>query len=220
MTAVVAQASWAWIPEHADEILQRTLQHLQLTFIPVGIGLVISLVLAVVAIRNERLYGPITRTTGVLYTIPSVALFPLLLPYTGLGTDTAVIVLTAYTLLILVRNIVAGLEGVPDDVLEAAEGMGYAPARRFLEIDLPLALPVIIAGIRITVVTTIGLVTITGLIGLGGLGFFIFSGFTSNFFIPELTVGAVGPLLLALAFDGLLNGLERLLTPWSRRAAA
>lgn len=220
---ILAQTSggirWSWIPDHLDDIWIRTIEHLQLTSISVAVGFVISMVLSVVAVRYRRAYGPITATAGVMFTIPSIALFPLLVPYTGLGFLTAVIGLTLYTLLILVRNIVAGLDGVPDEVKEAATGMGYTRNRMFLEIELPLALPVIIAGLRIATVTTIGLVTITGLIGLGGLGFFIFDGL-SSLFIPKLVVGALLPTLMAMLVDGALLLLERSLTPWSQRAVA
>ena len=132
--------------------------------------LVIALPLALLSVRYRRLYGPVLAITGVLYTIPSLALFALLLPLTGLSRTTALIPLTAYTLLILVRNTVTGLDGVPPDVKDAATGMGYSPSRRLLRVELPLALPAIIAGIRIATVTTIGLVTVTALIGQGGLG--------------------------------------------------
>lgn len=221
---IVAQASgsirWSWINDHWDDIGARTVEHLQLTGLAMLFGLLLSMLLAVVAIRRRSLYSPIASVTAVLFTIPSIALIPLLVPFTGIGTATAVIPLVLYTLLILVRNIVAGLDGVPRDVLEAADGMGYGRTRRFLEIELPLAAPVILAGVRIATVTTIGLVTITGLIGLGGLGYFIFDGLQSNLFIPKLAVGAVGPLLMALVAEAALHGLERAVTPWARRGAA
>lgn len=219
---VVAQAGgspirWSWIPEHADDILDLTLAHLRLTLLSVAIGLVVSLALAVAATRHRRIHAPITSVTGVLYTVPSIALFPLLVPFTGLRDRTAVLALVLYTLLILFRNTVAGLEGVPDDVRESAVGMGYTRNRLLLEIELPLALPVIVAGVRIATVTTVGLATIAALIGTDSLGFFIFDGFQSNMFVPKLVVGAVMPMLLALGLDALLLGLQRLLTPWARR---
>lgn len=223
MTTLLAQAGddpirWGWIVDNLDDIWEKTLSHLQLTLISVGIGLVISLGLAIVASRHRRVYGPITSITGVLYTIPSIALFPLLIPFTGLRDRTAILALVLYTLLILFRNTVAGLDGVPEDVRESAIGMGYTRNRLFLEIELPLAMPVIIAGLRIATVTTVGLATIAALIGTDSLGFFIFDGFQSNMFVPKLVVGAVVPMLLAMALDGLLLLLERALTPWSRRA--
>ncbi len=225
MNVLLAQAgdtpiNWGWIPDHLDDIWDKTLSHLQLTLISVGIGLAISMMLAVLASRNRRLYGPITSVTGVLYTVPSIALFPLLIPFTGLRDRTAVIALVMYTLLILFRNTVAGLDGVPEDVRESALGMGYTRNRLFLEIELPLALPVIIAGLRIATVTTVGLATIAALIGTDSLGFFIFDGFQSNMFVPKLVVGALMPMVLAMVLDGLLLVAERMLTPWSRRAGS
>lgn len=209
-----------WLSRNSDAILRRGLEHLQLTALPIGFGLVLSVALAVVAMRYRWAYRPITITTGIVFTIPSIALFPILRPYFGLTTTTAVIGLTLYTLLFLFRNIIAGLEGVPADVVEAAEGQGYARSRLFLEVQLPLALPVVIAGIRIATVTTIGLVTITGLIGYGGFGFFIFDGLRSNLYLPKLLVGALAPMALALLADALLLAVQRALTPWSRRSTA
>ena len=221
--AWVAQSSVSaaeWLGRNTDAIVRRGVEHLQLTGLAIGFGLLISVVLAIVALRFRWAYRPITVTTGVVFTIPSIALFPILHPYLGLTVTTAVTGLTLYTLLFLFRNIIVGLEGVPADVVEAAEGQGYASGRLFLEVQLPLALPVIIAGVRIATVTTIGLVTITGLIGFGGFGFFIFDGLRSNLYLPKLLVGALAPMVLALVADGLLLALERALTPWSRRSAA
>ncbi len=220
MSPWVAQGAPAgeWLSRNSDAIVRRGVEHLQLTGISIALGLAISIVLAVVALRYRWTYRPITVTTGIVFTIPSIALFPILRPYFGLTATTAIIGLTLYTLLFLVRNIIVGLEGVPADVVEAAEGQGYAPTRLFVEVQLPLALPVIIAGIRIATVTTIGLVTITGLIGYGGFGFFIFDGLRSNLYLPKLLVGALAPMVLALVADALLLLLERALTPWSRRA--
>jgi osmoprotectant transport system permease protein len=222
VTALLAQTSggirWSWITGNLDDIWEATLEHLQLTAIAMVVGFAIAMVLSVAAMRYRRLYGPITATTGVIFTIPSFALFLVLAPFTGLTVLTAEIGLVLYTLLVLVRNTVAGLDGVPEDVKEAARGMGYTRNRLFLEVELPLALPVIIAGLRIATVTTVGLVTITALITFGGLGRFIIDGFQQSWFIPKLVVGAVGPTILAIALDGLLLLLQRALTPWSRRA--
>jgi osmoprotectant transport system permease protein len=209
-----------WLRQNADAIVRRGVEHLQLTGISIALGLVISVVLSVIALRYRRAYRPITLATGIVFTIPSIALFPILRPYFGLTATTAIVGLTLYTLLFLVRNIIVGIEGVPAEVVEAAEGQGYARNRLFLEVQLPLALPVIIAGVRIATVTTIGLVTITGLIGYGGFGFFIFDGLRSNLYLPKLLVGALAPMVMALVADGLLQLLERALTPWSRRSAA
>lgn len=210
---------WGWIADHLDEIGRRTAEHLQLTGIAVGAGFVIAMAFALVAIRYRRAYGPITWVAGVLYTIPSLALFALLIPLTGLSTLTAEIGLVSYTLLILVRNIVAGIDGVPHSVREAAVAMGYRRARLLLEIELPLALPVIIAGLRIATVTTVGLVTVTALIGQGGYGFLIADGLR-RFFNTPLLVGATLSVAMAIALDALLVVIERALSPWARKKAA
>lgn len=209
-----------WLSQNSEVIVRRGLEHLQLTGISIALGLLVSVVLSIVALRYRRTYRPITLTAGIIFTIPSIALFPILRPYFGLTATTAVIGLTLYTLLFLIRNIIVGIEGVPADVIEAAEGQGYARNRLFLEVQLPLALPVILAGVRIATVTTIGLVTITGLIGYGGFGFFIFDGLRSNLYLPKLLVGALAPMVLALLADGLLQLLERALSPWMRRGAS
>jgi osmoprotectant transport system permease protein len=211
--------AWDWISQNTDVIVRRGIEHLSLTAWAIGLGLIISIVLSVIALRYERMTTPITTVAGLVFTIPSIALFPVLRPYTGLTATTAIIGLTLYTLLFLVRNIMVGIQGVPAEVVEAAEGQGYARNRLFLEVQLPLALPVIIAGVRIATVTTIGLVTITGLIGYGGFGFFIFDGLRSNLYVPKLLVGALAPMVMALVADGALQVLERALTPWSRRSA-
>jgi osmoprotectant transport system permease protein len=210
---------WGWIWDHLDEIRTQTVEHFILTGIAVGIGFAISMGLSIVALRFRRTYGPVTWVTGVLYTIPSLALFAFLVPYTGLSTLTAEIGLVSYTLLILVRNIVAGIDGVSPAVREAAVGMGYSRARLFLEIELPLALPVIVAGLRIATITVVGLVTVTAIIGQGGLGLFILDGLRRDFYTP-LIVGSVLSVALAVVIDVALAGLERLLSPWSRSGVA
>jgi osmoprotectant transport system permease protein len=206
---------WPWVQDHTDEIRQRLVEHIELTVLAVLFGLMIALPLALLSVRYRRLYGPVLAITGVLYTIPSLALFALLLPLTGLSRTTALIPLTAYTLLILVRNTVTGLDGVPADVKDAALGMGYSRTRQILQIDLPLALPAVIAGIRIATVTTIGLVAITALIGQGGLGALMLDGLQRAFRTP-LTVGVVLSLALAVVADLLLVLAQRLATPWAR----
>jgi osmoprotectant transport system permease protein len=207
---------WDWVRDHGDDILAATRQHVELTLIAVAIGLLISVPLGLAARHWRRSAGPILGLTGVLFTIPSLALFALLVPLTGLSRTTAEVGLVGYTLLILVRNIVAGLDGVPEDVREAARAMGFRPRAQLLKVELPLALPVIVAGIRIATVTTIGLVTVTGLIGQGGLGAFIIEGINRDFRTP-LVVGSVLSIALAVVADVALAGAARLLSPWSRR---
>lgn len=208
---------WDWIAGHLDEIGQRLLEHVELTAIAVGVGFVIAFGLALLIIRRPRLEAPVTFATGTLYTIPSLALFALLIPYTGLSILTAEIGLVSYTLLILIRNIVRGIRGVPADVREAAIGMGYTPRDRLWRVEVPLALAVIIAGVRVATISTIGLVTVTALIGQGGFGFFILIGI-QRFFSTELIVGAVCSVALAICADGLLVLLQHRLTPWTRSA--
>jgi osmoprotectant transport system permease protein len=211
---------WAWMADHLDELAFRTLQHLYLTAIAVVAGFAISFVLAVWSVRRRAVYPPIAALAGVLYTIPSLALFAALVPVTGLRSIvTAEFPLVAYTLLIFIRNIVSGFDAVPRDVLEAADGMGYTPRRRLWLVELPLALPLVIAGIRLATVSTIGLVTITGILGdgLGGLGFFIFEAYRHTF-LTETLFGAIPLMLLAVVADVILVRVQRRLTPWSRPA--
>ncbi|MEA2717018.1 MAG: osmoprotectant transport system permease protein [Actinomycetota bacterium] len=210
---------WDWVGRHLDDIAAATRQHVMLTLIAVGLGLVLSFPLALLARRWHWLRSPILSLTGILYTIPSLALFAMLVPVTGLSRTTSEIGLIGYTLLILVRNILVGLDGVPDDVRESAQGMGFGPGRQLLRIELPLAAPVIFAGVRIATVTTIGLVTVTALIGQGGLGQLILDGLIRDFRTP-LVVGSVLSVALAVVADGFLAGVQRLLTPWARRTSA
>lgn len=190
-------------------------RHLLLTGIAVGVGLALSLALALVAWRRRRLIPLVTGTTGLLYTIPSLALFAFLVPFTGLTLLTAEIGLVSYTLLILVRNILAGLDAVPADVREAADGMGHTGVQRLLRVDLPLALPLALAGVRIATVTTVGLVTVTALIGEGGLGQVMLRAFNlQNWGLVYASVGLM--VALAVALDLAILGLGRALTPWTR----
>ena len=208
---------WSWVGDHLGDIGAAVREHLVLTAIAVALGLVIALPLAIVVHRWRAWTTPVFAVTGILYTIPSLALFAFLLPATGLSRTTAEIPLVSYTLLILVRNTATGLAGVSPDVREAAQGMGFGPAAQLLRVEMPLAVPAIIAGVRIATVTTIGLVTITALIGQGGLGQFILDGLNREFKTP-LVVGTVLSVALAVSADLLLLLLQRALTPWSRRA--
>lgn len=211
-----------WVANNLDRIGELLLEHIYLTAVAIGIGLVISLAFALLIRNRPRLYGPIISATGILYAIPSLALFALLTPITGLGTVlTAEIALVSYTLLILTRNMVEGLRSVPDDAIEAANGMGYTALQRLLRVELPLALPIIVAGIRIATVTTVGLVTVTALIGLGGLGYLIVTIGTTrgSFGLTSTLTGVVLAVGLAVLADVALLALQRALTPWARRRA-
>jgi osmoprotectant transport system permease protein len=212
--------NWDWVFAHLDLIRDRILQHLWLTFLAVAIGFLISFPLAIVAHRRRRLYSPIAWVTGLLYTIPSLALFSLLLPFTGLSTLTAEIGLVSYTLLILIRNIVTGLAGVPGDVKDAARGMGYTDRQILWRVEMPLALPAIVAGTRIASVTIIGLVTVTALIGKGGLGFLMLAGFRRLYPDIAILVGVMLSVALAVTVDALLLRGQRVLSPWARAARA
>jgi osmoprotectant transport system permease protein len=211
---------WAWIGDHVDELLAKAVQHLYLTVISVAIGFAISFGLAIWSVRRRRVYGPLTLFTGILYTIPSLFLFPILVPITGLTALTAIIPLVLYSLLIFLRNIVAGFDSVPRDVLESADGMGYTTGSRFWSVELPLAIPLVVAGIRLATVSTIGLVTISGVLGdaYGGLGFFIFEGWR-RVFPTEIFAGAFLTIVLAVTIDLLLVVAQRQATPWSRAGA-
>jgi osmoprotectant transport system permease protein len=209
---------WSWVSGHVDVITAALVQHIELTVIAVGVGLLIAVPLGLVAWRSRVFRGPIFSLTGILYTIPSLALFSALVPFTGFSILTAEIGLVSYTLLILIRNIVVGLNSVPDDVREAARGMGYRPFAELVRIDLPLAIPAIVGGMRIATVTTIGLVTVTALIGEGGLGSLIYDGLLRDFKTP-LVVGTVLSVALAFVADLGLAGTQRLITPWSRGRA-
>lgn len=208
---------WDYVRRHTDDIGRALVQHVELTVVAVAIGLVASIPFALVARRYRRAHTSIFAVLGVLYTIPSVALFSMLGPFTGFTTvRTAEIALVCYTLLIFVRNIVVGLDGVPEEVREAARGMGYRPWQLLTRVELPLALPSILAGVRVATVSTVGLVTVAALIGQGGLGQLIQDGLQRKFSTP-LMVGAVLSVALALAADLLLLLVQRLATPWRRR---
>jgi osmoprotectant transport system permease protein len=209
-----------WIAGHLDSIGQRIVQHLQLTVVPLVLGILISLVLAIWAVRQPRVYAPITAVTGLLYTIPSLAAFAVLRPIFGLSLLTALIPLTTYTLLILVRNFAAGFTSVPAEILEAAEGMGYTRRQRLFRVELPLAVPLMIAGVRLASVTTIGLATIAAVLGdaFGGLGQLITEGI-QNFFPTKYLLGAALSVLLAFAADFLFVRVERFVTPWAHARA-
>lgn len=209
---------WDWVGRNLDDIGAALRQHVQLTAITVAIGLLVSIPLALLARRHRVLQGSILAASGVLYTIPSIALLFLLGPLTGFTSLLTVeIVLVSYTLLILIRNTVTGLESVGPDVRDAARGMGYSDRQLLWRVEMPLALPGIVAGVRIATVTTIGLVTIAALLTQGGLGGLILDGISRDFSTP-LMVGSLLSIALAVVADLLLLGAQRLVTPWSRAA--
>ncbi len=205
-----------WALTHLDDIGRATWEHAILVSVSVSLAFLISFAVAIWASRQPRVYPPIMGITALLYTIPSLALFALLIPLVGLGRVPAIIGLVAYSLLILIRNIATGLREVPADVVEAALGMGMSPWQLLLTIELPLAMPVIIAGLRIATVTVIGIATIAAYINAGGLGTLIFTGIAQDF-PAKIVVGAGLASAMAVGADAGLSRLERRLR--ARRAA-
>ena len=192
-------------------------QHIELTVIAVVVGLAIALVLGVLAHLWRPLRFPVLTLFGAFYTIPSIALFAILIPITGLSGTSAEIPLIGYNVLILVRNVMVGLDSVPADVLDAADGMGYRRFARLIGVEVPLALPAIFAGLRVAVVSTIGIVTITAVIGLGGLGQLILRGLIQDFRTPLVVATAIC-IVIALVSDVALAGVQRIVVPWVRNA--
>jgi len=205
-----------WVIDNLDQLARRIGEHMFVTVIAVTVGFVISFGLALLIRRFPRIYTPILAISGILYAIPSIALFVLFIPITGLSLLTAEIALVSYTLVILVRNMVTGLRGVPAEVLEAADGMGFSDRQRLWRVELPIALPVIVAGVRIATVTTIGLVTIATLIGMGGLGYLIVNVGVQRRFPTATITGVVIVVLLSMLVDLLLLAAQRRLTPWAK----
>jgi osmoprotectant transport system permease protein len=212
--------SWSYVTGNGPAIVGYLGEHVRLTVLAVLIGALIALPLALIGRRFRWLSAPLLGVSTIVYTIPSLALFALLFPLTGLSPTTVLIGLVAYSLVILLRSFLAGLASVPADVREAARGMGYGPARMFVAVELPLALPTFMAGLRIATVSTVALTTVGVLVGHGGLGQLIIGGFNANFYRAEIVTGSLLCVLLALVFDLLLAGVGRVLTPWSRAVRA
>jgi osmoprotectant transport system permease protein len=190
-------------------------QHLALSLSAVSIGLCLALMLGIVCARRPKLYAVVLTVTGMVFVIPSLALFAMLIPLLGLGAKPAVVGLTSYSLLILLRNVVTGLRGVPGDVLDAADGMGYSQWQRLVRIELPLALPLIVSGVRIAVVTVIGIATVAAFIDAGGLGTIILMGIDQSY-TEKILVGGALTSLLAMLFDLVLSRAENALLRWQR----
>lgn len=202
-----------WIANNLDRYLAPFWQHVYLSVIAVAAGFAIAFALAMVAHRRRWLVGPVVGVTGVLYTLPSIAVFFLLQPITGRGALTALIALTSYTLLIIFRNIMTGLDNVPAEAKDAGRGMGLTDRQLLHRVELPLALPEIIAGLRIAATSTVGLATLAFFAGAGGLGGEIFADIT---FKSNVVVAGVLCILLAVFFDLVLLGAQRVLVPWRR----
>ncbi|MEU3310260.1 ABC transporter permease [Nocardiopsis sp. NPDC055551] len=210
-----AVADWSHPGEPDRGILARLLEHMRLSYVSILIGLAIALPLGLACVRWRPVYPPVLTGVNVLYSVPSIALFFLMLPYTGFSDWTAIIPLALYTLVILLPNVVDGLRQVPEHVRQAAVAMGFGPLRRLVFVEVPVAVPVIIAGLRVASVATISMVSVASLVGLGGLGQLIVSeGFRRQFDAP-IVVGIVLTVALALVTDAVLVIAQRLLTPWA-----
>jgi osmoprotectant transport system permease protein len=212
--------SWAYLRTNADTIRTLAMEHLSFTVEAVALAVVVGVPLAVLAYWVRPLTGPILASAGVLYTIPSLALFAFIAPLLGPGRLTVLTGLVLYALLLVIRNTLTGLSQVPADVREAASAMGYSRSAQLLRVELPLALPGLLTGVRLATVSTVALVTVGVLVGKGGLGQLIIGGFRNNFYKAEITTGAVLCVVLAVLLDLLLVGVGRMLTPWRRGRSA
>ncbi|MDF9813906.1 ABC transporter permease [Streptomyces sp. SPB162] len=208
-----------YLRTRSHELTDATVQHLWITAVSVALGLLIAFPVALVARRWRPLAGPVLGLATVLYTVPSLAMFSLLLPVFGISPAVVVTGLVLYSLTILVRNIMAGLESVPEDVREAARGMGYGPLRLLFAVELPLSLPALMAGLRIATVSTVALTTVGAIINYGGLGNLIYTGIDTIFKAQVLTASVIC-VVIAIAADVLLLGVQWLLTPWARSRKA
>lgn len=212
--------SWTYLQDYWPELVAAGREHIALTVGSVILAVVSAVPLAILIRRVPRLSGPILGLSGVLYTIPSLALISLLWPVFGLSPWTVIIALAVYGLLVVLRNIVVGLQEVPGEVLDAATGMGLTDRQILLRVSIPLAMPTILAGIRIATVSTVGMVTIGALVGYGGFGTLILSGFQNNFWHAQIFTATMGCVLLAVLFESLLLVVQRFSVPWARNRAA
>lgn len=212
--------SWTYLQDYWPELVAAGREHIALTVGSVILAVVSAVPLAILIRRVPRLSGPILGLSGVLYTIPSLALISLLWPVFGLSPWTVIIALAVYGLLVVLRNIVVGLQEVPGEVLDAATGMGLTDRQILLRVSIPLAMPTILAGIRIATVSTVGMVTIGALVGYGGFGTLILSGFQNNFWHAQIFTATLGCVLLAVLFESLLLVVQRFSVPWARHRAA
>lgn len=208
-----------YLRTRGQELVDATAQHVLISTSAVGIAVLVALPLALLARGRKSAAGPVLGLTTVLYTVPTLAMYALLLPVFGISAAVVVCGLVLYSLTVLVRNMLTGLESVPADVREAARGMGYGPGRLLLTVELPLALPTVMAGVRIAMVSAISLTTVGAIVGHGGLGNLIYSGMNS-YFKAEVLTASVLCVVLAVVADVLLLGVQRLLTPWARARAA
>ncbi|MGH3664026.1 MAG: ABC transporter permease [Micromonosporaceae bacterium] len=206
--------SWDYVRDNSQILADAFLEHVQLTGVSVLIAMLIGIPLGILAYRVSWLAGPILSVSGILYTLPSLALFALLAPFTGITRTTVLVGLVAYGLLIIVRNTLTGLQQVPNDVRDAAAGMGYSRLAMLGRIELPLALPSIFTGLRIATVSTVAMVTVGVIVGYGGLGQLILEGFRNNEYRAQIATATILVVALGLVLDLLLAGCARLVTPW------
>lgn len=207
--------SWSYVQSNVDTLVAAGEQHIFITVAAMALSIAIAIPLAVIARTWRPLETPLLVTTGILYTIPSLAMIAALWPVFGLTATTVIIALAAYALLIILRNTLVGLEGVPETAVDSATGMGMSARRILWQVEVPLALPAILAGVRLATVSTVGLVTIGALVGYGGYGTLILNGFINNFYHAQIMTATILTVLLALLFDLLLQLLERFVTPWA-----
>jgi osmoprotectant transport system permease protein len=209
--------SWDYVQRNWGDISRALEQHASLTLQAVLIACAIALPLGMLAHLRPRLAAPVVGVSGVLYTVPSLALFTVLVPWTGIGRTPVLVGLVAYAMLVLVRNVLVGLGGVDESVRDAARGLGYGRLRLLLTVELPNALPTIVTGVRLATVTTVALVTVGVVVGYGGLGNLMFRGFRNNQYHAEILTATLLCLALALVLDLLLWLAGRAVTPWARR---
>jgi osmoprotectant transport system permease protein len=208
--------SWDYVTSHWEELLAAGREHVLLTVASVVLALLVAFPLAMLVRRYRVLLGPALSVAGVLYTIPSLALISLLWPVFGLSPLTVIVALAVYALLVVLRNTVVGLDAVDPDVVDAARGMGMDRRGILWRVEVPLALPAILAGVRIATVSTVGLVTIGALVGYGGFGSLILSGFQQNFWHAQILTATVACVLLAVLFEVALHWLQARSAPWAR----
>ena len=225
MSSTLADASnpwlsWTYVQNNWEELVAAGKEHVYLTVGAVVLAIALAIPLAMLVRKVPKLSGPVLGLSGVLYTIPSLALISLLWPVFGLSPWTVIIALAVYGLLVVLRNIVVGLDEVPAEVLDAANGMGLTTRQIATRVSIPLAMPTILAGIRIATVSTVGMVTIGALVGYGGFGTLILSGFQNNFWHAQIFTATLCCVLLAIVFEILLLLVERLTVPWTRKQAS
>jgi osmoprotectant transport system permease protein len=208
--------SWAYLQANADDLLAAGREHVLITLAAVVLATAVAVPLALLVRRFPRLQVPVLAFSGLLYTIPSLALIAGLWPWLGLSPWTVITALALYALLVILRNMIVGLDAVPPEIVDAARGVGHTRTQLLWRVQVPLAMPTIMAGIRIATVSTIGLVTVGALVGHGGFGSIILGGFVNNFYHAQIMAGTIAVVVLALALEGGLVLLERVLTPWAR----